>query len=85
MRIENYNDLPDNYWEVIEEYLPSYSFDDRVLWSDIYTRYLNDEEVWESDLEWLPKDKEVAREQLELIDLELYNEAIEAKTLEDGE
>lgn len=84
-KVENYQELPENYWDVIAEHLPDYYRRDDVLKSDILTRYVNDEEVYEKDLEWLPDSKEEARKQLEELDVRLYNEAIEAKENESSE
>jgi hypothetical protein len=41
------------YWSFIEKYLPDYSGRDDILHSDILTRYLDGEEVCESDLDWI--------------------------------
>ncbi len=43
--------LPYNYWEFVMEWLPGYSGRDDVLLSDIYTRWLDGEDVCEDDLE----------------------------------
>lgn len=70
-----------NYWDFIADYLPCYSFDDRVLWSDILFRYLNDEEISEKDLSYIEKeysDKNTVIKELERIDFILIGEALEA-------
>lgn len=77
--IKTYQELPNNYWNFIEKYLPNYTRRNDVLESDILTRYVENEEVDEDDLEWLPENKEEARKQLEELDVELYNESVEAR------
>ena len=78
-KVNTYQELPDNYWRVVERYLPGYTQSEEVLRSDILTRYIEDEEVCEEDLEWLPDSKEEAKRDLERLDLELYNESVEAR------
>ena len=46
----------DNLDTFIGEYLPDYYHRDDVLHADIYSRYLNNEEVDESDLKWIHQD-----------------------------
>lgn len=46
----------DNLDTFIGEYLPDYYHLDDVLHADIYSRYLNNEEVDESDLKWIHQD-----------------------------
>ena len=45
-----------NLWQFIEEYLPDYYHRDDVLHQDIYTRYIENEEVDENDLQWIYQD-----------------------------
>lgn len=79
-KVSTYQELPDHYWDIIiSNYLPDYYHRDEVLQSDILSRYIDNEEVCEEDLEWLPDSKEEAMEQLERLDLALYNEAVEAR------
>lgn len=78
IEVTGYNELPEDYWDFIEKHLPYYSSDNDVLKTDILCRYINDEEVWEEDYEWLPKTKEEAQEWLEELEIELYNEAVRA-------
>ena len=71
------------YWPFIEKYLPDVSSRDDVLHSDILTRYLDGEEVWEGDLPWIAELG--AREDVvaELVDIDsyLFHRALEAYLL----
>jgi len=69
-----------SYWSFIEKHLPDYSSRDDVLHSDILTRYLDGEEVCESDLEWISQLGTRADVVAELIDIDshLLEEALEA-------
>lgn len=64
-------------WNIIECFLPDYYHRGEVLRSDILQRYVDGEEVNESDLEWLPKDKEEAKKELYELDKELLEEALD--------
>ncbi|MBQ8222545.1 MAG: 6-phospho-beta-glucosidase [Bacteroidales bacterium] len=78
---ENKKITDSSYWEFIAEYLPYYSSDDRVLWSDILSRYLNGEEVSDEDLRCIYtsfKNREEVVEELIRTDLVLFEEAINA-------
>jgi hypothetical protein len=69
-----------NLWQFIEEYLPDYYHDDDVLRSDILCRYLANEDVDESDLQWIYQefgsDKTKVQDALERLDMELAHEAL---------
>ena len=70
-----------SYWDFVMEYLPCFSSDDRVLWSDILSRYLVGEEVDESDLRYIFenfKNRDEVVEELKRIDKILIGEAIDA-------
>ena len=64
----------------IEKFLPDYYHDDDVLRSDILCRYLDNEDVDESDLQWIYRefgsDKTKVRDALERLDMELAHEAL---------
>lgn len=64
-------------WHIIECFLPGYYHRGEVLRSDILQRYVDDEEVCEEDLEWLPKSKEVALKELNKLDQELLEESLD--------
>ena len=68
------------YWPFIEQYLPDVSSRDDVLHSDILTRYLDGEEVWEVDLPWIAElgSREDVVAELVDIDSHLFQEALEA-------
>jgi hypothetical protein len=77
--------LPDDYWDIIEKYLPDYSSSDEVLKSDILTRYIDDEEVSLEDLKWINEDiktKSKAKAMLFKIDKKLYFDALRVKSAE---
>ena len=69
-----------NLQQFIEEYLPDYYHRDDVLRSDILCRYLDNEDVDESDLQWIYQefgsDKTKVQEALERLDMELAHEAL---------
>ena len=69
-----------NLWQFIEEYLPDYYHRDDVLRSDILCRYLDNEDVDESDLQWIYQeygsDKTKVQDALERLDMELAHEAL---------
>lgn len=77
-KAKTYLELPSDYWMFVCEHLPNYCRRDDVLMSGILTRYVSGEEVSDEDLEWLPKDKAEANRMVEELDLQLYNEAVEA-------
>lgn len=52
MNYTSYSDL----WSFIGDYLPNYYSRDDVLRSDILFRYINNEDVSESDAEWIRKE-----------------------------
>lgn len=45
-----------NLWSFIEDYLPNYYSRNDVLRSDILFRYINNEDVSESDVKWIRKE-----------------------------
>ncbi len=77
-KAKTYLSLPNDYWQLVCEYLPNYYRRDDVLRSDILTRYINGEEISDDDLRSLPEDKAEAVRMSEELDLALYNEAVEA-------
>ena len=64
----------------IEKFLPDYYHDDDVLRSDILCRYLDNEDVDESDLQWIYRefgsDKAKVQDALERLDMELAHKAL---------
>lgn len=64
-------------WHIIECFLPDYYHRNEVLRSDILQRYVDNEEVCEEDLDWLPKSKEVALKELNELDQELLEESLD--------
>ena len=68
------------YWSTISEFLPNYYFRDDVLLSDILARYIDDEEIFESDLEMINSvyggDKQKVKEALFKLDARLIVEAM---------
>lgn len=77
-KVKTYLELPYDYWNLVCEHLPNYYRRDDVLKSAILIRYVTGEEVSEEDLDWLPEDKDEADRMHEELDLQLYNEAVEA-------
>ena len=70
-----------NLQQFIEEYLPDYYHRDDVLRSDILCRYLDNEDVDESDLQWIYQefgsDKTKVQDALERLDMKLAHEALQ--------
>lgn len=68
------------YWDTIMEYLPYYHKRDDVLLSDILARYIDDEEVCESDLKMIEleygSEKQAVKEALFRLDSQLIIEAM---------
>lgn len=60
--------LPNQYWYLVTEWLPGYEHRDDVLLSDICTRWLDGEEVWEEALEAFFEGKRVEEASDELIE-----------------
>ena len=67
-------------WIFIETYLPNYSSRDDVLWDDILTRFLEDDEVCESDMRIIEEefngDKKQIKEELALLETKFAQEAL---------
>lgn len=80
--IEMNNETYRSFWEFIAEWLPGYSSRDDVLESDILTRYVRDEEVWEEDLTWINQyyggDKQLVAEQLMNLEAKFAKESLAA-------
>lgn len=77
MNIDVYSDL----WGFFGEYLPDYYSRDDVLRSDILFRFIEGEEVWKSDLDWIKEEynndaKAVVQECIRL-EKKFFDEAIE--------
>lgn len=76
------NETYRSFWEFIAEWLPEYSSRDDVLESDIFTRYVCNEEVWEEDLKWINQyydgDKQLVVKQLIDLETKFTKEALEA-------
>lgn len=76
------NETYRSFWEFIAEWLPEYSSRDDVLESDILTRYVCNEEVWEEDLKWINQyyggDKQLVVKQLINLETKFTKEALEA-------
>lgn len=69
-----------NLWQFIEEYLPDYYHRDDVLHLDIYSRYIDNEEVDESDLQWIYQDfgsdKKKVEEEIDRLEKQFAYEAL---------
>ena len=89
--IENYasnqdflDEIKMDWQEFIEKYMDDYTHDDRVLWSDIASRYLSgdlipDDEMHKKDIEWIEGygDREAIEDQQSVWDNECFEEALE--------
>ena len=69
-----------NLQQFIEEYLPDYYHRDDVLHLDIYSKYIDNEEMDESDLQWIYQDfgsdKEKVKEEIDRLEKEFAYEAL---------
>lgn len=69
-----------NLWLFIEEYLPDYYHRDDVLHLNIYSRYIDNEEVDESDLQWIYQDfgsdKKKVEEEIDRLEKKFAYEAL---------
>ena len=66
-------------WDIIGNFLIGYTSDDRVLYSDILYRYLNNEEIDANDILWIEttfKSRKEIEHELNQIDDILLKEAI---------
>lgn len=67
-------------WDFIERFLPDYYHRDDILHHDILTRYVDKEEVCESDLQWIHEDygsdKDKVIETVDLMEKEFAYEAL---------
>lgn len=73
-------ELPPNYWDFIMKFLPDYTHRDDVLESDIFTRYLDGEDVIEEDIHFYnfrTRSRESIEQELYQLDTELFIEAYE--------
>lgn len=70
-----------DFWGFIAEYLPNYYSRNDVLRSDILRRFLDDEELWESDLANIQRefgsDKEKVVQELIALESTFAKEALE--------
>lgn len=69
-----------NLWSFIETNLPDYYHRDDILHFDIYSRYVDNEDVCESDLQWIYEDfgsdKDKIKETIDLMEKEFAYEAL---------
>ena len=69
-----------NLQQFIEEYLPDYYHRDDVLHLDIYSRYIDNEEVNENDLQWIYQDfgsdKKKVEEEINRLEMQFAYEAL---------
>lgn len=56
MPLKTANPEKGELWAFIERFLPDYYHRDDILHHDIYTRYVDNEEVCDSDLQWIYSD-----------------------------
>lgn len=84
MQQEEYSNL----WNFICAYLPNYYRRDDVLQSDILRRYIDDEYVAESDLQWIEEyyssDKNAATKALMELEKGFVSEALENYYITEG-
>ena len=69
-----------NLQQFIEEYLPDYYHRDDVLHLDIYSRYIDNEEMDENDLQWIYQDfgsdKKKVKEEIDRLEMQFAYEAL---------
>ena len=56
-----------NVWAFIERFLPNYYHRDDILHFDIYSRYIENEDLSEGDAEWIYKDFGADREKVKQV------------------
>ena len=70
----------DKMWEFIENNLPDYYHRDDILHYDIYSRFIDNEEVCEDDLQWIYEgygsDKQLVQEELDKMEKQFAYEAL---------
>lgn len=78
-KTDNYNN---GFWQFIVDYLPNYSSRDDVLWDDILTRFIADEDVSDADMEMISAefncDKKLVKKGLAILESEFAKEALMA-------
>ena len=71
---------PGDVWDFIERFLPDYYHRDDILHYDIYSRYVDGEELSEDDAEWIAADfgtdRERVRETIEQMEKDFAYEAL---------
>lgn len=76
------NNTHNNFWRFIESYLPNYSSRDDVLYDDILTRFIENEEVCEEDMKQISEDfgcdKILVKEELARMEAKFAQEALTA-------
>ncbi len=69
-----------NLQQFIEEYLPDYYHRDDVLHLDIYSRYIDNEEMDENDLQWIYQDfgsdKKKVKEEIDRLEMRFAYDAL---------
>lgn len=72
-------ELPCGYWDFVVQYLPDYYHRDEVLISDIFTRYLDGEEVCQEDIDnyFTGRSLEEIEAEYQENETNLFNEAYE--------
>ena len=67
-------------WDFIEKYLPDYYHRDDVLHYDIYSKYIDNEDMDESDLKWIyhdfGSDKQKVEEEIDRMEKQFAYEAL---------
>lgn len=78
----NYNELPANFWEIIEEHLPNYHSRSDVALSNDLTMFIDDDDMSDQTRKYMESYvrelNEDPTEHLQKIDLALYNESVKS-------
>lgn len=76
----NYNSSYNAFWQFIEDYLPNYSSRDDVLWDDILTRFIEDDEICVNDKKTIEQEfngnKELVKEEIAKLESKFAQEAL---------
>lgn len=70
----------DSYWDFIAKYLPDYTSNEDVAESDLLWRYIDNEEMYQHDIERLEKSyptKKTMLNEIAKIETKLFKEAME--------
>lgn len=79
---KNTNNYTNGFWRFIEEYMPNYYLRDDVLRDDILLRFVENEDIYEKDLDWIADEfdsnKKLIVEEIIRLETKFAEEALRA-------